>query len=119
MPCRLLGGEAGIDRFAQYIEMRDALQSIVGRESRSIFADTYAGILEKSLEETERLGAQMSDVELIGNYNGGTGLENVAKTIGLRRHLQPEERTERDVFMVGKRTFDSHQNLYSRLHKSI
>jgi len=106
---------SGIDRFAQYAEMRDPLQSIVGRESRSVFADTYAGILEKSLEETERLGAQMSDVELIGDYAGSTGLENVARTIALRGHLagQPGVNSERDVFMVGKRTFDSHQNTYT------
>lgn len=103
----------GIDRFAQFDQFRGALNEITGRESMSVFADTYSGILEKALEETERLGAQMLNVTLIGNY-GDTGLENVARTIALRSHLAGQGvNSERDVFMVGKRTFDSHQNSYS------
>ena len=104
---------SGIQRFGQYNQYSQALRNITSRESRSIFADTYSGILEKALEETERLGRQMVDVALIGDYSGNSGLENVARTIGLRSYLDPAVISERDVFMVGKRTFDSHANLYS------
>ena len=103
---------AGIQRFAQFDDLAQGLRDITGVESRSIFADTYASILEKSLEETERLGRQMLNVTLIGDY-GSTGLENVARTIALRPHLSPAVNSERDVFMVGRRTFDSHSNAYS------
>jgi uncharacterized protein (DUF1501 family) len=104
---------SGIVRFAQYKELSSGLREITSQESRSVFADTYAGILEKSLEETERLGSQMRNVTLIGAYSGGTGLQNVARTIALRGFLPSEANSERDVFMVGRRTFDSHQNAYS------
>lgn len=103
---------AGIQRFSQYGDLSSTLRDMTGSESRSIFADTYAGILEKSLEETERLGRQMINVTLIGDY-GSTGLENVARTIGLRQYLDPAVNSERDVFMVGVRTFDSHANEFT------
>ena len=106
---------SGIIRFSQFQELNSSLHEITSQESRSVFADTYAGILEKSLEETERLGSQMADVTLIGGgqYSGDTGLQNVARTIALRGLLPAESTSERDVFMVGRRTFDSHQNAYS------
>jgi cullin-associated NEDD8-dissociated protein 1 len=106
-------GLSGVNRFSQYGSLSPVLRNITGRQSASIFADTYAGILQKTLEETERLGAQLAGVTLVGTYNGGTGIENVARTIVLRGDSDSETNSERDVFMVGKRTFDSHQNPYS------
>jgi hypothetical protein len=59
------------------------------------------------------LGTQLADITLVGTYNGGTGIKNVARTIVLRGDSDSETNAERDIFMVGKRNFDSHHNPYS------
>ena len=80
---------------------------MTGYESESIFADTYAGTLERSLASSERLGALLGGVDLVGSYPGGTGLENVARIMALPHAIH---QSERDVFMVGIRTFDTHSS---------
>lgn len=83
------------------------MAEMTGYESESIFADTYAGTLERSLASSERLGALLGGVDLVGSYPGGTGLENVARIMALPHAIH---QSERDVFMVGIRTFDTHSS---------
>jgi hypothetical protein len=49
----------------------------------------------------------MADVNLLGDYTGGTGMEHIARVMALDHSVHE---SERDVFMVGIRTFDAHQN---------
>lgn len=100
-------GSGGVIRFTQYDELSDTLREMTGRQSDSVFADTYASILEGSLENTERLGAQLAAVNLLGNYAGGTGMEHIARIMALDHSVHE---SERDAFMVGIHTFDAHQN---------
>ena len=100
-------GAGGVVRFSQYGDLAPVLHAMTGSVSDSIFADTYAEVLERSLVSTQRLGAQMGAVVLLGDYSGGTGMVNVAKVMALDPAVHE---SERDVFMVGVRTFDAHQN---------
>ena len=51
----VIGGN-GVIRFSQHDTLGLTLQEMTGRESDSLFADTFAQILEDSLADTERLG---------------------------------------------------------------
>jgi uncharacterized protein (DUF1501 family) len=77
------------------------------RQSDSIFADTYNQILQDALSNTEWLGAQMAAINLLGDYSGGTGMQNIAWVMALDHSVHE---SERDVFMIGIHTFDAHQN---------
>jgi len=100
---------SGVQRFSQYGRYKRLIQESTERESQSFFADTYASILEASLQKTEELSDSLAAVQLVGSYSNGIGFENVARVISVRSQLE----SERDVFMVGLRTFDSHQSLVS------
>jgi cullin-associated NEDD8-dissociated protein 1 len=100
-------GKGGVIRFSQYNDLAPSLHAMTDRASDSLFADTYAEILESSLVSTQRLGVQMGAVNLLGSYSGGTGMEQIARVMSLDHSVHE---SERDVFMVGVRTFDAHQN---------
>jgi uncharacterized protein (DUF1501 family) len=100
-------GKGGVIRFSQYNDLAPNLHAMTDRASDSLFADTYAEILESSLVSTQRLGVQMGAVNLLGSYSGGTGMEQIARVMSLDHSVHE---SERDVFMVGVRTFDAHQN---------
>lgn len=100
-------GSSGVVRFSQYDEFASTLHEMTNHQSESIFADTYADILEQTLTNTERLGAQLAAVNLAGDYSGGTGMEHIARVMSLDHSVHE---SERDVFMIGVRTFDAHQN---------
>jgi uncharacterized protein (DUF1501 family) len=102
--------QSGVQRFAQYGKFSAELGGFTDRESSSFFADTYASILESSLARTEQLSDTLAEVNLAGSYSGSIGFENIARVVSVREQLQ----SERDVFMVGLRTFDSHQSLNGR-----
>jgi uncharacterized protein (DUF1501 family) len=106
VPPAVIGG-GGVVRFSQHAALGETIREMTGKESESLFADTYAGILESSLVDTERLGALMADVSLLGSYGGHTGMANIARIMALPHSVHE---SERDVFMVGIRTFDAHQN---------
>ncbi len=100
-------GKEGVIRFTEYDALSNPLREMTGRQSDSVFADTYASILEDSLENTERLGAQLAAINLLGNYGGGTGFEHIARVMALDHSVHE---SERDAFMVGINSFDAHQN---------
>jgi cullin-associated NEDD8-dissociated protein 1 len=106
VPPTVIGG-GGVVRFSQYDQLGSILHEMTGRQSDSIFADTYASILEASLLSTERLGAQMAAINLQGDYSGNTGMQHIARVMSLDHSVHE---SERDVFMIGVRTFDAHQN---------
>eukprot|EP01043_Picozoa_sp_COSAG02_P008440 COSAG02_NODE_270_length_26392_cov_29.151980_3_plen_1648_part_00 len=106
VPPTVIGG-GGVIRFSQYDSLGSTLHELTGRESESLYADTYAGILEEALSQTERLGAQMAAINLQGDYSGGTGMQQIARVMSLDHSVHE---SERDVFMIGIRTFDAHQN---------
>ena len=106
VPPTVIGG-SGVVRFSQYDKLGSVLHEITGRQSESMFADTYASILEDSLLSTERLGAQMAAINLQGDYSGNTGMQHIARVMSLDHSVHE---SERDVFMIGIRTFDAHQN---------
>ena len=100
-------GSRGVVRFSQYDQLGLTLHEMTARQSDSIFADTYNQILQDALSNTERLGAQMAAINLLGDYSGGTGMQNIARVMALDHSVHE---SERDVFMIGIRTFDAHQN---------
>ena len=100
-------GRRGAARFHQYDRYASPLQEMTGSQSDSIFADTYAGILERSLSTTQRLSEALQAVDLQGTYSGDTALEQVARVMGLD---PSHHESERDVFMVGVSNFDTHNS---------
>ena len=101
----IIGG-GGVHRFTQYDQYAQTLVEMTGSESDSLFADTYAELLENSLIVTNRLSTALAEVNLQGEYSGGTAMEQVARVMGLPHHFHE---SERDVFMVGVHSFDAHQ----------
>lgn len=100
-------GNGGVQRFSQYAKYAGPLQDMTGRESDSIFADTYAQLLEETLTSSNKLSDALAAVNLQGEYTGATGMEQIARVMGLDHSVHE---SERDVFMIGKATFDSHQS---------
>eukprot|EP01046_Picozoa_sp_COSAG06_P010573 COSAG06_NODE_579_length_14027_cov_2.460942_5_plen_3130_part_00 len=100
-------GGGGVQRFGQFDRHGLTLEAMTGSESDSVFADSYAAALEATLTSTERLGTAMANVELQGHYSGSTGMEQIARVMGLDYSLHE---SERDVFVVGIRSFDAHNS---------
>lgn len=101
----IIGG-GGVMKFNQYAKYAQTLEDFTGSESDSLFADTYAALLENSLYITNRLSDALAEVSLQGDYSGNTGMQQVARVMGLPHSFHE---SERDVFMVGVHSFDKHQ----------
>lgn len=91
----------------------------------SIFAETFASMLEASLLQTNSLGELMkkngvaqSNLQTGFHWNGlSQQMYQVAKVISIRN--DPAIQSERDVFYAKIGGFDTHQNSGSDLNKRL
>merc|ERR1711908_29016 len=73
-PAIIQAGE-GIVRFEDYNNLKDDIVSMTNLESESLMAETYAAVLESSIESTEFLG------KALGNTTLKSGNDFVSKLI--------------------------------------
>ena len=99
----------GVLRYAGYNRLKTGIKALHGKKSRSIFAETFSSSLESSLEVTEKMGALLSEQNLVSDavFPSGVGadLKEVSKLIALDT---TQLNTERAGFIVSQFGYDTH-----------
>eukprot|EP00656_Telonema_subtile_P022373 TRINITY_DN2349_c0_g4_i2.p1 TRINITY_DN2349_c0_g4~~TRINITY_DN2349_c0_g4_i2.p1 ORF type:complete len:1161 (-),score=234.81 TRINITY_DN2349_c0_g4_i2:206-3688(-) len=106
----IISQSGGVVRYNNFEELGGDIAAVLGaNKSESVFADTYAGLMDDALLGTQRLGAILANVTLNASF-ASTGLsrqmEQVATLIGAREALGEE----RMVFVVSIGGFDTHSD---------
>merc|ERR1711916_20193 len=94
-------------RFEQYGALKDYLANLTKWKSSSRFGENWASILENSLNQTESIGALLEATTLatsFGTDRVSSQLKQVSRLIKLRTQLE----TERDVFVINRGGYDTH-----------
>ena len=97
--------------FGNYKELASDIANLSKFESQSKFAESYAAVLQSTLQSTESLGQQLASIKLAaGDKNfGKTSLDkqlaDVAKVMQLEKATL---QTERSVFYTTLGGFDTH-----------
>ena len=106
----IIDAGAGVVRFTDYLPLAAEIANLSKYESTSIFADSYAAVLQSSLESTESLGRKLEGIELTSDAVFDTTnslakqLLEVAKVIKLDKSSQ----SERSAFYTQLSGFDTH-----------
>ena len=101
--------DEGLVRFRDYAELQDAINELTRHESKSLFAEAFADVLQHSLHSTETLGAQLDNVTLASGRTFpdtrlGSQLHETSKVI----QLDGENGVERSAFFTQIGGFDTH-----------
>jgi len=113
-PPEILDKTSGVVRFTEYATLKGAITEVLtSNRSSSVFADTYAGLVNSALAKSETLGEQLDQVTLDpavvwGSNSIDKQFKQVAKVIG----AQGDTKTERAAFFVSQGSFDTHNNAH-------
>ena len=122
---RIVGRRNGIEQYRYYSEVGKLMANLSSvRAEGSLYAETYASLLERAFEESEGLGSILDTATITSTYKVanpdsklGEQLMQVAKLIDLRSHALLE--AERDAFFVQLGGFDTHSDVNSILNSKL
>jgi len=105
-PTSLGGGE--VIELSRRAALQGELANLTGVPSGSVFAETYASLVEESLRDSVTLRASMSapTTASFGRSSLCRSLQSIAKMINARKDVG----AERDAFSAGLGAFDHHSN---------
>lgn len=108
-PAIIAAGE-GIVRFGDYSNLKDDINSMINLESESLMAETYAAVLESSIESTEFLGKALGNTTLkSGNDFASKVLVNGA--VG-RNHLAEQLKEVSKVIQLDTTDFGNERSMF-------
>jgi cullin-associated NEDD8-dissociated protein 1 len=101
--------DEGLVRFRDYAELQESINELTRPESKSLFPETFADLLQHALHSTETLGAQLDNVTLTSGRTFpatslGSQLHETSKVI----QLDGENGVERSAFFTQIGGFDTH-----------
>jgi len=109
-PADVIDKDDGVVRYNAYAELAPTIRKMVGNESSSLLAETFASQLSTALERTETLGSAMEGVQL----NNEFGDTSVAKQLAqVARLISTHEQAgmAREAFFVDRGGFDMHNEV--------
>jgi len=111
VPPDMISYRSGAVRLGRLSSLKDDIGKLMGNESGSLFAETYTGLMERSIQDAERLGYILGSDKAKPTATFGTGhlggqLLQVAKLIKARSANVLD--TERDVFYIQLNRWDTH-----------
>ena len=119
-PAEIISAKSGAVRLQAFDSQANGrlgapLLNMSSIESSTIFSETWSGLLESSLENTESLGADLDAATVTETFDEESNLCNmlkqVAKIISLSQGADSPLDSERDVFVVNLGGFDTHSDL--------
>ena len=122
---RIVGRRNGIEQFRYYAEVGRRMANLSSVRAESVYAETYANLLERAFEESEGLGSILDSANISQAYMDASDGESklceqfmwVAKLVDLRTHELL--RSERDTFYVELGGFDTHSDVEAILNAKL
>jgi uncharacterized protein (DUF1800 family)/uncharacterized protein (DUF1501 family) len=109
----LISKSRGIPQIDSFATISPAIYNMSRLEYKNVFAETYAGMLEAALTQTNLMGQLLKTrasllTSCCGHGSLGKQFTQIAKVMRLRNH--PDVQSERDVFATKLGGFDTHQD---------
>jgi len=107
----IVDGQDGVLRFRDFNLLEHDIANLTEGESRSHFAEAFGGVLQSSLRATEKLGAQLEEVELASGatFDGEDSLARQLREVAkVMKSDISNEQMERGAFFTEYGGFDTH-----------
>ena len=121
---RIVGRRNGIEQYRYFSQVGRTMANLSSVRAGSLYAETYASLLERAFDESEGLGSILDTANITQAYKAanpdsklGEQFMQVAKLMDLRSH--PSLEAERDAFFVQLGGFDTHSDVNSVLTSKL
>jgi len=116
----ILDKSKGVVKFLQHAQMAGHIKEILTEHrAESVFADTYATLLESAFNRSEVLGTLLDGVTLSQPWTQSTSIskqfKQVARVLRAKQDLPPNEKPERAAFVVTQGSYDTHNDAHETL----
>merc|ERR1711988_1638365 len=108
----------GILRYKFVAQKESDISNLTSPKSRSMFGETHVDLLNRTIVESEDLGALLQNTQTLGSFGSGD-LSKQLKQVSRLLQVHSERGSDRDVFFTQMGGFDTHNDVSATLDAKL